>query len=223
MCLNLLAVVACRVIKLSGGDHNVEDVGYVGLVFARRFAGQWPTTRWAKWCWCDRSDCHIQFHVRCLSITLADDESDGFLLSGLQTQRERHTMSASCNNDGQEDKKITFIETRMSTAVITTTGATQPPYTIVTLTDSKSRCNGGGRPWDQFGTHAQDTICNEIGVDECGAFRGIAMFQVEVHQILRIWNQEWTRALDQIDALVKPKVCVACASLNGEAPTAATH
>jgi hypothetical protein len=217
MGLNLLSVVACRVIMLGSGKQSVGEVGYVGLAFARRFAGHWPTTRWTNWCWRLGGDCHIQFHVRYLNMTSAHDDSDGLPFGGLLVQRERRIVSGPSSSHGEEEKKdekkVFLVETRASTAVITTTDAACPPYTIVTLTDSKPSSSGRGQPWDKFGTRARDAVQNEIDLHECGTFRGVAMFQIEVYQMLRTWSQEWSWALDQMDALINVKVRVVYPSI----------
>lgn len=212
---SLLAMVARRVILIDRNDEFKQDseVGYVGLVFATRFAAQSPATTWKRWC-CVGDNCHIQFHMRYLGITLADEKRDDPLFGGLLVHRTRHSVSGPHSNDGEKNEKdqnkVALIEMCTSTAVIATTKDTQLSYRVTTLTDSDPSCEGSGRPWDQFGKHTQRGVLDEIGMNNCGAFAGTALFQVEVYQLLRRWSQERASAIDQLDTLVNAKVCSVC-------------
>jgi hypothetical protein len=139
----------------------------------------------------------MQFHIRFFAINAAISAlPQTSAANGLSIQREKGTLDLIDGSPGFDIR-----ESRIATATITKFDTEAALYSLVLLTDLKS-----DKPEDLYGQDAWNDMCEEMHVNSCGMFKGIAMFQVEVYELLREWNRRWTMAIHHIELVATVKV-----------------
>ncbi|KAH6716763.1 hypothetical protein BKA61DRAFT_310465 [Leptodontidium sp. MPI-SDFR-AT-0119] len=190
----LLAFILSQVTL--GYNIDTEDIGFCGAVFAKRYAGPWPSTKWARWC-CFGNDnriCHLQFHIRYISTsnTAIARLIPEVLSEGLHFHREKgQAFSLGAGQD------FPLVESRVAIAINTSLDSKFAHYSMVTLTDSDKLSLDdfeGNQAW------------SDINFSLCGKFAGVAVFQVAIRRLLMVWGRRWNFVLDSINNLLKVQV-----------------
>jgi hypothetical protein len=163
------------------------------VVFAKRYAGLWPSTKWTRWCCLGQSICHLQFHIRYLfnsdiAFTRLNPERQP---EGLSLCREKAQVSPGMGQG------FPFVESRVAIAINTSVDSNLPYFSMVTLTDSRKLCLDnfkGNQAW------------SDVKLSPCGKFTGIAVFQRAICCLLTEWSEKWNSVLDSFRKLVKARV-----------------
>lgn len=174
-------------------DINIQDVGYCGVAFAKRYACPWPSTKWTRW-WSGNPTCHLQFHIRYISTSdtamarlIPEHSSEGLLLC-------REKFQVFPPGAGQD---FPLVESRVAIAINTSRDLNLAHYSMVTLTDSPILCLDdfeGNQAW------------SDMKLSLCGEFTGIAVFQMAIHRLLTEWDNRWNFILDSISSNLKVQV-----------------
>lgn len=168
----------------------LDDIGYSGLAFAKRYAGPWPTAAWKRWCCLDAGMCHLQFHLRFLSIS--DANTHEYCSEGLHIYRDRGWISSP-----ETGNNAAVVENRVAIAINTSIESESAPYSLVTLTDLR------GLSPHRFGyNQAYETLL----VNVCGNYTGVAVFQVALWELLRDWWEIWGTVLNAISGTLGMEV-----------------
>jgi hypothetical protein len=182
----LLATIA--ILAISPRDLSIDDIGYCGIAFVNRFAGQWPGVPWTQWCCTTNQYCHMQFHARylreCPIDSISVPEREGILI-------QRETTDILCQ--GLPGLKLR--ESRMATCIMT--GADRRLFAVTTLRDQKSE-----KLNDLRSPNARKDAWSLMRVNDCDGFQWAAVFQVEIYTLLPEWHQEWNTTLSLVDAIV---------------------
>lgn len=174
-------------------DIDIQNVGYCGVEFAKRYAGLWPSTKWKRWCCLGKSMCHLQFHIRYLF-------NSGIAFTRLNSEHQSEGLSL-CREKGQvppgAGQGIPLVESRVAIAINTSIDSGLPYFSMATLTDSPKLCLDGFE-----GSQAW----NDMKLSLCGEFTGIAIFQRAIYCLLLEWNKRWNSVLDSFERNVKVRV-----------------
>ncbi|KAF8848485.1 hypothetical protein BDZ45DRAFT_698352 [Acephala macrosclerotiorum] len=177
-----------------GHDLDIVEVAECAVVFPKRYAGPWPTTPWTNWCCVGDARLHAQFHVRYLSplrnaITDSDPKPRH---SGLRFERDCWHIAGS---GGGTDFSI--VETRSSTAILTSLSGQLPYYSMVTHTDTP------GFSLDCIGDQVTWTA---LGLSPCHEFAGVAIFLCAVGRLITEWSKHWDLTLKLISSMSRVKI-----------------
>jgi hypothetical protein len=175
-------------------DIKIEEVGYCGVVFAKRYADPWPTAKWTRWCCRGNHMCHLQFHIRYISTsdTAITRLIPKYQSEGLRFHREKHPgFSLGARQD------FSFVESRVAIAINTSLDSNFAYYSMVKLTDSHRLC------LDDF---EDSQTWSDINLSLYGHFAGVAVFQVAICRLLREWGRRWNLVLDSISNILKVRV-----------------
>lgn len=160
------------------------------LRFLSCYAAKWPRFKATSDVWLTANWLELQFHLRVLSIEELDAEIEGDDLpqGGLRPSRVTGKLSSL---DGMDNFDV--IEQRFSIALVTSYETDLPTYSILYLTDSKYRrlFVENDRPLD---------------VPYYGQFTAVAVYVKVLRLTLPLWEQKWTRTLNEVDNLVGVKV-----------------
>lgn len=194
---NQLISFACIYLVLSQmgitGDTGQRILGMEkALRFLSCYAAKWPRFMQTSEVWLTSNWIQLQFHLRVLSVEDRNMEREGEDLpkGGLRPSRVTGKLSSL---DGLDDFDV--IEQRFSVALVTSYKTDLPVFTILYLTDSKYRrlFVESDRPLD-VPYHEQ--------------FTAVAVYIKVLRCILPLWEQKWTRTLNEVDNLVGVKVIV---------------
>jgi hypothetical protein len=139
----------------------------------------------------------MQFHLRFFAVNVENSATtQEHKSSGLLIQREKGTIDLPDGRTGFGIK-----ECRTGAATIARFDTDAATYSLVVLGDTK-----GTKNLDLYGPDAWNDMCEEMHLGSCGRFKGVAMFQLELYDLLRDWGWRWNIALHHMEKIAKVKV-----------------
>jgi hypothetical protein len=188
----LLAFIISQVTL--GHDINIEDVGYCGVVFATRYAGPWPSTKWTRWCCLGDRICHLQFHLRYISTS---DTPISRLIHEHQSEGLGFCREKGLYFSPGAELDFPLVESRAAIAINTSCDSDLAHYSMVTLTDF---------PELYLDSFEGNQAWSDMKLILCGKFTGIAVFQMAIFRLLTEWNKKWNSFIESIDNTLKVQV-----------------